>query len=256
MSDRFTHSSQAGPTACAADTETRLGGADIQLPSNGPMVITKVIVHPGNEVDAKASSAILELKIAGISGPFKFPVFSGQGASASQGGMLHDEVDGLNIEVPSGARVGVYITASEANAQVNAEIQWFYGGSGGRGKQTYGDILGPTDVAAAMARTRMGGATGKITMNSGGPWTVKEIRAALCNVVDDTETQGKLELVTSGITNEEYGVGSGFGAATNGTTVPCEKRKTNISVPGNAEVQIWLSMIEATVDNIVGIVYQ
>jgi hypothetical protein len=218
------------------------------------MTAFKLIVQAGNEVDAKASSMVVELKIPGISGPFKFPMFSGQGASASQGGMLEDHVD-INIAVPSGARIGIYVTATEAHAFVTAELQWSYGGDPKSNKQTYGDILGPTDAAAAT-RTRMGGTTGKITMNTGGPWQITEIRASLCNVVDDTETQGKLEFIASGITNEDFGVGSGHGAATNGTTVPATKRKTKLSIPGNAEVQIWLTMQEATVDNIVGIVYQ
>lgn len=247
--DSNTHSNMVGPTAVAATTETQIGGADMVLPGDGPMTIKKIWIDGGNVVDAKVGTSKLELKIGGLSGPFKFALFSGQGASSSQGAHWATEID-VNILVPAAARIGAYVYNSEAFQYVTVGIQWVFGHSG---RMTYADLVGPTDAGAAT-RTLIGGAA--ITLNPGGTWEITNILVSLGNVADDVVSQGKLEVIGGGLSNQDYMIGAGCGAATIGTIVPAQNIKTSIKVAGNTPLYMYVTTVAATVKNHVSIIYR
>lgn len=69
-----TYGDMKGPTACAADTETQIGGANISMLPGGMYRIKKIRVCFYQGVIDKATTGKLELKIDKVSGPFKFPV--------------------------------------------------------------------------------------------------------------------------------------------------------------------------------------
>ena len=121
-----TYSDKVGPTDCGADTEVRVGGAAITIPSGKGGRIKEIHIAKANVVNAKASSGVLELKLGSHSGPFKFAIGGGEGA-ATIGTHKDAEVIHVDIEVFANETVDCYVTCAEANVDCVVSILWVAG---------------------------------------------------------------------------------------------------------------------------------
>lgn len=120
-----TYSDLVGPTACSADTETQVGGANISiLPGNYYRIRQIRLCYYQGVID-KATTGKLELKIDKVNGPFKFAVGGSIGITTTSGATgpnTPTEVIECDILVPGKADVGVYCTFAEALEEVTASI--------------------------------------------------------------------------------------------------------------------------------------
>jgi len=107
--------------AITADTETLL--ADLTIPSGKGGTIKKIRVSMGNVTNAKGSSGFLEVKLGSHEGPYRFPIFKGEGAATI--GKIGDaeEID-VDIPVFANETVKVYVTMAEAMVSGFAGIVW------------------------------------------------------------------------------------------------------------------------------------
>lgn len=107
--------------AISADTETLL--ADLTIPSGKGGRIKSIRVSYGNVVDAKAATGMLEVKMGSHSGPFRFPIGSGQGGATSSDFKGAEEID-VDIECFANETVKIYVTLAEAAVDGHAGIVW------------------------------------------------------------------------------------------------------------------------------------
>lgn len=123
-----TYADVKGPTACAADTETQIGGAAISLLPGGTYTIKKIRVCFYQGVIDKATTGILELKIDKVSGPFKWPIGGSIGITTTSGAtgpnIPTEEIDCDIRNVPGSAEVSIYCTFAEAVEEVTAGITY------------------------------------------------------------------------------------------------------------------------------------
>jgi len=228
-----------GPTNCAAATETRIGGADIEIPTRQQsFTIVGVCLRAANVAEDLAAAGILELKINTTNGPFKFVVCNGIGGATGNAMGLPENIP-MNIPINGGAKVGIYCTFPNATVDVVAELQYV---NGRQGKITYSDA--PALTASIAADTR--GSIGSITLLPG-QWTLTKFRWVGGNVVDAKSRAGVLELTGGSIIAAEHilGVGMGAGASAQGNSQPAEVKELGIPHSGAVTLTVYATMAEA-----------
>lgn len=107
--------------AISADTETLL--ADLSIPSGKGGRIKQIRVSYANVVDAKAATGMLEVKMGTQSGPFRFPIGSGQGGATSSDFKGAETID-VDIPCLANETVKIYVTLGEAAVDGHAGIVW------------------------------------------------------------------------------------------------------------------------------------
>lgn len=228
-----------GPTDAAAATETRLGGDDIEIPTRKPY-FTLIGLQPNWAaiVDDLSAAGIIELKISGVNGPFRWVIGNGAGGATNVALPLPDYIP-INIPVPGGAKVGIYVTFPNAVKDIICELEYI---EGKIGKPTYSDC--PALTAAANADTRTG--LGSITLLPG-QWVLETLRFVGGNVVDAKARSGKLELTGGSIIAAEHilGVGDGPGASASQSKGPAEVKRLNIPHSGSVSLGVYATMAEA-----------
>jgi len=230
-----------GPTAGVADTKTQIGSTYNMRP-NGPFNIKEVRISGAGVIDAKAATGILHVEVAGSNGPFEYAWGAGSGGATLVNTMLAEKIR-TQIPANSGAEVKVYVTVSEAMADVYAEVVFESGAK--KAVKSYVSTVG--DLSADTLATK----TMPSIVEAG---QIIEVRVAAGNVVNAKASGIKCALRIPGNDGPfEFAAFSASGGATNSGQCPAEVREYGIPVTANQIVYVDLTAAEAQKDSIVSL---
>lgn len=238
MPELFTQT--VGPTACAAATETRIGGVDIEIPTRQTgFTLTNIALRWANVAEDLSAVGILEIKINTVNGPFKFLVGNGIGGATGAVTPPPEDVP-INIPVGGGSKVGIYCTFPNATVGMTAELQYT---NGKNGKITYSDMPALVATLGAAARTTLG----TVTLLPG-QWTLTKLRFGIGAIVDALARSTKLELTGGSIVAAEHvlAVGMGGGSAATGMIAPAEVKRLEIAQSGMVTLTVWATAQNAS----------
>lgn len=246
-----------GPTAGTADTETRVGAADFEFPSDNDWTIKKIKIGYGHVVDAKSPVAVFELKINTLAGPFRFVI--GKGAGSDLGGQPRQpETIKVNIPIAKSSKVGAYVTFADAATDVTVSLGYT---PGKNGRVTYSDMPALTASLAADTLTSLGSITTKSDLAN---VTLKSIRFGMGQVVAAKAATAKV--VIKGVPNIDGDThltmmfGNGTADAGGATSSPgpanAEEEELDIGCPGNNTLTVYATAAEAAVETGYSIMYE